>query len=143
MYDDKVVRQSDTGNHFFLDQKSIGQNRSKECCRLLNELGSSKSGAVTWNDELLDEWYYESMEDTYGFWGWNAFICVRSTPNDESINCQFCWECNVPTILVQTCGLVASIRVLIREQRRGRPNLLTTGLEILNSDDPSWAQESI
>ncbi|KAA1095119.1 hypothetical protein PGT21_035733 [Puccinia graminis f. sp. tritici] len=116
MYDTKVVRQSDIGNHFFLDQASLGQNRSKECQRLLNELSPSKRRPVDYNDyEVLGEGYFGGIDDFHGFWEWNTHICVRMLTYDESVTSQYCWDFNVPTISVQTCGLAASIRVQIRE----------------------------
>ncbi|EFP76650.2 uncharacterized protein PGTG_02111 [Puccinia graminis f. sp. tritici CRL 75-36-700-3] len=114
MYDDKLVRQSDIGNHFFLDQASLGRNRSKECCRLLKESSPSKS-IVMYNDELLNEEYFDGFDDFTGFWTWDAHIAVRLIDDDEDIISHHCWDFNVPTILVQTCGLAASIRVQIRE----------------------------
>ncbi|PLW06507.1 hypothetical protein PCANC_25256 [Puccinia coronata f. sp. avenae] len=114
MFDNKVVLQSDIGHHFFLNQESLGLNRSKECCRLLNELGPPKSSA-DWNDELLDREYFEGFDDLHGFWGWQAHMCVRRPEDDESVTSEYCWDFYVPTVLVQTCGLVATIRVQIRE----------------------------
>jgi hypothetical protein len=116
MYDTKVVRQSDIGNHFFLDQSSLGQNRSKECQRLLNELSPSKRRPVDYNDyELLGRDYFDGFDDLHGFWEWNTHICVRMLAYDERVTSEYCWDFNVPTISVQTCGLAASIRVQIRE----------------------------
>ncbi|POV95384.1 hypothetical protein PSTT_16306 [Puccinia striiformis] len=74
-FDDKIVRQSDIGHHFFLNQSSLGKNRSKEFSRLLNEL-PGKSYA-DYNEELLDANYFEGFDDLHGFWGWQAHICVR------------------------------------------------------------------
>ncbi|KNE97462.1 hypothetical protein PSTG_09296 [Puccinia striiformis f. sp. tritici PST-78] len=116
MYDDKVVRQSDIGNHFFLNQKSLGQNRTKACAELLNELSSTRR-PVMCEDELLDDNYYEQFElDFTGFDSWNAYICVRLPSDAESTTAHHCWDFNVPCIFVQTCGLVATIRTQIREQ---------------------------
>lgn len=115
MFDDKEVRQSDIGHHFFLDQASLGKNRSEECCRLLNELAPSNRCPAMYNDEALDGSYFDGFDDCSGAWGWTAHICVRRLQREEDANTQHCWDFYVPTILVQTCGLVASIRLQIRE----------------------------
>ncbi|KAH9446429.1 hypothetical protein Pst134EA_030346 [Puccinia striiformis f. sp. tritici] len=112
-FDDKIVRQSDIGHHFFLNQSSLGKNRSKEFSRLLNEL-PGKSYA-DYNEELLDANYFEGFDDLHGFWGWQAHICVRLVEDHEEVTSRYCWDFYVPTIMVQTCGLVASIRLQIRE----------------------------
>lgn len=114
MYDNKVVLQSDIGHHFFLNQESLGHNRSEECCKLLNELGPPKSSAY-WNDELLDREYFEGFDDFTGLWGWQAHMLIRRPGDDEGVTSAYCWDFYVPTVLVQTCGLVATIRVQIRE----------------------------
>jgi len=115
MFDDKKVRQSDIGHHFFLDQASLGKNRSEECCRLLNELAPSKSRPAMPNDEPLDSSYYDGFDDFSGAWGWTAHLCVRRLQHEEDATNEQCWDFYVPAILVQTCGLVASIRLQIRE----------------------------
>ncbi|WAR56167.1 hypothetical protein PtB15_7B12 [Puccinia triticina] len=115
MFDDQQVRKADIGHHFFLDQESLGRNRSKECCRLLGELPPPYKGA-DYNEELLDANYFEGFDDLQGFDGWQAHICVRLISDHEEVTSRYCWDFNVPTILVQTCGLVAMIRTHIREK---------------------------
>ncbi|PLW14790.1 hypothetical protein PCANC_18901 [Puccinia coronata f. sp. avenae] len=114
MLDNKVVRQSEIGHNFFLEQSSLGQKRGKECCRLLDELSSSKYAPTDWDDDLLDSGYFESV-DPSGLWTWQAHVCVRRPDKEEQVVSYWCWDQYVPTILVQTCGLVASIRLQIRE----------------------------
>ncbi|WAQ82174.1 hypothetical protein PtA15_2A489 [Puccinia triticina] len=118
MYDDQVVRQSDIGHHLFLDQGSLGKNRSEECCRMLKEVARSKGRDSPWidgNDFLLDRDHYEGIDEFEGFWGWSAFICVRLNSEAEQVTSRYCWDFYVPAIFVQTCGLVARIRLQIRE----------------------------
>ncbi|KAA1079014.1 hypothetical protein PGTUg99_022092 [Puccinia graminis f. sp. tritici] len=43
---------------------------------------------------------------------------------DEEVTSRFGWGFNVPTFSVQTCGLVASIRLQIRELY-GKPTLIS------------------
>ncbi|EFP76651.2 uncharacterized protein PGTG_02112 [Puccinia graminis f. sp. tritici CRL 75-36-700-3] len=116
IYDTKVVRQSDIGNHFFLDQSSLGKNQSKECSRLLDKISPTKYGPVNYeDDDMLGEEYYDGFDDLHGFWEWNTHICARLIARDERFTSQYCWDFHVPTISVQTCGLAARIEVHIRE----------------------------
>ncbi|EFP77810.2 uncharacterized protein PGTG_03766 [Puccinia graminis f. sp. tritici CRL 75-36-700-3] len=116
MFDKGKVRQSDIGNHFFLEQASLGKSRAVECSRLLGELSTSKYNPVHANDdEIYDSEHWDGIEDYSGLAEWTAKICVRMLHDDEQATSRYCWDFNVPAILVQTCGLVASIRLQIRE----------------------------
>ncbi|KAA1119006.1 hypothetical protein PGT21_012554 [Puccinia graminis f. sp. tritici] len=98
------------------DQESAFISPNSESERLLNELSTSKRRPVDYNGyEVLGEEYFGDLEDFHGFWEWNTHICVRMLTYDECVTSRYCWDFNVPTISVQTCGLAASIRVQIRE----------------------------
>ncbi|OAV99674.1 hypothetical protein PTTG_11717 [Puccinia triticina 1-1 BBBD Race 1] len=142
MYDDQVVRQSDIGHHLFLDQGSLGKNRSEECCRMLKEVARSKGRDSPWidgNDFLLDRDHYEGIDEFEGFWGWSAFICVRLNSEAEQVTSRYCWDFYVPAIFVQTCGLVARIRLQIREHSviQIHPNSL---MDLLDCPFPSLSE---
>ncbi|PLW42713.1 hypothetical protein PCANC_07911 [Puccinia coronata f. sp. avenae] len=113
IYDDKLVCQPDLGHHFFLNQESVGRNRAEACCELLDELSPSKS-PTSWFDDTLES-YIEDCDDLDGFWKWNAYMCVRRPESADELVSGFCWNFYVPMFLVQTCGLVATIRLQIRE----------------------------
>ncbi|OAV96502.1 hypothetical protein PTTG_00960 [Puccinia triticina 1-1 BBBD Race 1] len=116
MYDTGVVRQSDVGNSFFLEQASLGDCRATECRRLLGELSTSKHNPVMGNyHEIYNAEYWDGFDDLTGFSDWTAHICVRMVEDDEYVTESYCDRFNVPSIFVQTCGLVASIRVSIGE----------------------------
>ncbi|PLW11786.1 hypothetical protein PCASD_22390 [Puccinia coronata f. sp. avenae] len=121
IYDDKLVCQPDLGHHFFLNQESVGRNRAEACCELLDELSPSKS-PTSWFDDTLES-YIEDCDDLDGFWKWNAYMCVRRPESADELVSGFCWNFYVPMFLVQTCGLVATIRLQIRELSDSLVNL--------------------
>ncbi|EFP77790.2 uncharacterized protein PGTG_03746 [Puccinia graminis f. sp. tritici CRL 75-36-700-3] len=117
MMDTAKVRQSDIGNNFFLEQASLGKTRAEESGKLLEQLTSTfKYHPVYWHDwEFYNEDFWCELEDIDALADWNAFIGVRMVKADEEVTSRFGWGFNVPTFSVQTCGLVASIRLQIRE----------------------------
>ncbi|MBW0487074.1 hypothetical protein O181_026789 [Austropuccinia psidii MF-1] len=112
LIDPDLVRQSDIGNNFFLDQSSLGKSRAEECARFLKELNSD-----VWfqPDEAFLQPGIFDRDLSHGLTQMNVVVGVRLTEQIEELAAEECWYSNVPFISVQTCGLIASIRMQIRE----------------------------
>ncbi|POV93939.1 hypothetical protein PSTT_17114, partial [Puccinia striiformis] len=116
MVDNKIVRQSDIGSNFFLDQASLGKPRVQESSRLLKELTATDEDPFYLNDvDLYSADYFDGLGEINGLEKWTALICVRLIESSEEITFEHCWKYNCPIISVQTCGLVACIRIQLRE----------------------------
>ncbi|KAI7957294.1 hypothetical protein MJO28_004389 [Puccinia striiformis f. sp. tritici] len=116
MVDNKIVRQSDIGSNFFLDQASLGKPRVQESPRLLKELTATDEDPFYLNDvDLYSADYFDGLGEINGLEKWTALICVRLIESSEEITFEHCWKYNCPIISVQTCGLVACIRIQLRE----------------------------
>jgi hypothetical protein len=113
MFDTKVVHQSDIGQHFLLNQERLGCNQAEACCKLLMELKPS-SASVNGHNNLL-YLKLEECDDLHGLRGWEALVCVQRPKHAEQSISGYGWDFYVPTALVQTCGLVATIWLQIWE----------------------------
>lgn len=112
LFDEQLVRQADIGNNFFLDQSSLGKPRVEQCEKLLRELNP-----FTFIDDsgsFLEPGCFD-IDLEYGMSEVDAIMTVRILPETEDRTSFICWHDNVPAILIETCGLVARIRLQMRE----------------------------
>lgn len=108
--DGKKVTGEDIGNNFFLDKDALGQSRGSVACRLLLELNPEVRG------DCVDEAPELVLRNRPDFF--STFDLVIATEIGEKTMAALStllWDANIPLMVVKTYGLLAYIRLQVRE----------------------------
>eukprot|EP01100_Stratorugosa_tubuloviscum_P003647 TRINITY_DN1888_c0_g1_i1.p1 TRINITY_DN1888_c0_g1~~TRINITY_DN1888_c0_g1_i1.p1 ORF type:complete len:521 (-),score=235.08 TRINITY_DN1888_c0_g1_i1:106-1668(-) len=110
LLDNKKVSAADTGNNFFVTTDSIGQSRAAVTSNLLQELNELVSA------NFVDEDPEKLIAETPEFFTKFTVVIVCEL-NENSLRklAEQLYNAQIPLVIVQTCGFVASLRLVLRE----------------------------
>ena len=99
-----------TNFSFFLDASSIGQYRAKVCTQLLQELNPDVNG------DFIDENVDAIIKDNPEFFkSFNVVVTSGIGEKSTIALSNLLWEQNVPLIVCNSVGFIASARLQIKE----------------------------
>lgn len=108
--DDKKITNEDIGANFFLEADSIGKSRAQVATQMLLELNPDVRG------DYIDEEPQQILYNSPDFF--NNFTVVVATSLTEKclvLLSQKLWDLNIPLIVCRSIGLIAYMRVQVKE----------------------------
>ena len=131
LVDDHIVTPEDVSTNFFLTQESIGQNRAKMACKLLQELNEDVRGSFV--EDSLQELLQNNPQFFHSF-----SIVIANDVRQRDLLLQLAtllYNLNIPLIVTKINGLFAYVRVQVKEHViiESKPDNL---LEDLRLDSP-------
>jgi len=107
--DDKLVDDS-SFNDFFVLEGSQGKPRAEVSVQLLNELNDRVKGHALVRDPI------DLVHNQVELLSQYSLVIANGLPQETvSVLSKFCWEKNIPLVIVRTNGLVGHLRVAVPE----------------------------